>query len=81
MPSTSLTVNIHEAKTHLSSLLGRVGSGEEIVIARAGKPVARLVPIKEEPPRREPRSAVGKLVITPDLDAPLPEDIVRTFEG
>ena len=77
----TLTVNIHEAKTHLSRLLARVSSGEEVIIARAGKPVARLVPITEKPARRKPGSAAGTLVIMPDFDAPLPEDIIRDFEG
>lgn len=73
-------VNVHEAKTHLSKLLERVESGEEIVIARAGKPVARLV--KHEPPRLEPRrpgSARGKIVIHDNFDDPLPDDIARAF--
>jgi len=77
----TLTVNIHEAKTHLSRLLARVSSGEEVIIAKAGKPVARLVPIAEKPTRRNPGSAAGKVVIMPDFDAPLPEDIIRDFEG
>jgi prevent-host-death family protein len=77
----TLTVNIHEAKTHLSRLLTRVSSGEEVIIARAGKPVARLVPITEKPERRQPGSAAGTLVIMPDFDAPLPEGIIRAFEG
>src|ERR671932_516185 len=54
-------VNVHEAKTHLSRLLDRVSQGEEIVIARAGKPAARLVPIRERPERREPGSASGRV--------------------
>ncbi len=52
-------VNVHEAKTHLSRLLDRVSQGEEIVIARAGRPVAQLVPVREQPERREPGSASG----------------------
>ena len=76
----TLTVNIHEAKTHLSRLLTRVTSGEEVIIAKAGKPVARLVPIKEKRAHREPGSAAGKIVVLPDFDAPLPDDIIRAFE-
>lgn len=76
----SRTVNIHEAKTHLSRLLERVGEGEEIVIARAGRPVARLVPVEERPARREPGSAAGKVVIGEDFDAPLPEEVLEAFE-
>jgi prevent-host-death family protein len=60
--------NIHEAKTHLSRLLERVAEGEEIVIAKAGKPVARLVPYKDPKPKREPGSMKGKIWISPDFD-------------
>ena len=67
------TVNIHEAKTHLSKLLKRVMSGERIVIAKAGKPIAVLVPIDDVPDNRIPGMDAGKLVISPDFDAPLPE--------
>jgi len=76
-----MQVNIHEAKTHLSKLLERVKGGEEIVIAKAGKPVARLVPVVKRPVRRLPGTAKGKVVIAPDFDAPLPEAILRGFEG
>lgn len=74
-------VNIHEAKTHLSRLLVRVMGGEEVIIAKAGKPVARLVPIDEAPEQRKPGTAVGKIVISPDFDAPLPDDLLESFEG
>lgn len=74
------TINIHEAKTHLSRLLDRVSQGEEIVIARAGKPVARLVPVSERPERREPGSASGRVVVGEDFDAPLPEEVLEAFE-
>jgi len=77
----SVQVNIHEAKTHLSELLVRVKEGEEIIIAKAGKPIARLVPVGERPARRVPGSAKGKVTIAPDFDAPLPEAILREFEG
>jgi len=76
----SLTVNIHEAKTNFSKLLARVIVGEEVIIAKAGKPIARLVPIAEKPARRVPGSAAGKIVIAPDFDAPLPDDILAEFE-
>jgi prevent-host-death family protein len=76
----SLQVNIHEAKTHLSKLLARVKEGEEIVIAKAGQPIARLVPVVERPNRRLPGSARGKVTIAPDFDAPLPEAILEAFE-
>jgi prevent-host-death family protein len=77
----TLTVNIHEAKTQLSKLLVRVSSGEEIVIAKAGKPVARLVPVTSQPTRRVPGSAAGQIRIAEDFDAPLPEEILVEFEG
>jgi prevent-host-death family protein len=77
----AITVNIHEAKTNLSQLLLRVSTGEEVIIARAGKPVARLVPLVERPPRRRLGAAQGKVIIAPDFDAPLPDDILDAFEA
>ena len=74
------TINIHEAKTHLSRLLERVSEGEEIVISKAGRPVARLVPAGERPERREPGSASGLVVVGEDFDAPLPEEVLEPFE-
>jgi prevent-host-death family protein len=71
--------NIHQAKTHLSRLLERVSSGEEIVIARSGRPIARLVPFTEAP--RRPGSLKGKIRIAEDFDGPLPESIARAFRG
>ena len=65
-------VNVHEAKTHLSRLLRRVIDGEEIVIAKAGKPVACLTPYVPRPTRRTPGNDAGKVVISPDFDEPLP---------
>jgi prevent-host-death family protein len=67
------TVNVHEAKTHLSRLLVRVSAGETITIARAGKPVAVLTPFKERPARRVPGRNAGQIVIHDDFDDPLPE--------
>jgi prevent-host-death family protein len=69
------TVNIHEAKTQFSKLVDRVLQGEEVVIAKAGRPVARLVPLPPRVPRRTPGSARGLIEIGPDFDEPLPEDI------
>ncbi len=77
----TLRVNVHEAKTHLSRLLARVEGGEEVVIARAGRPIARLVPISERPDRRVAGTARGKITITPDFEAPLPDSVLREFEG
>jgi prevent-host-death family protein len=64
------TVNIHEAKTHLSRLLERVQNGEEITIAKAGKPIATLNAIREHPARRVPGN--DKIIIHADFDDPLP---------
>jgi prevent-host-death family protein len=75
------TVNIHEAKTQFSKLLQRVLAGEEIIIAKAGTPVARLVPYAPQPRRRIPGSAKGKIWIAPDFNAPLPAELLDAFEG
>lgn len=73
-------VNVYEAKTQLSRLLERVEAGEEIVIARAGKPVARLVPV-EERAAREPGRWEGQWWLAPDWDSPeVNEQIAETFE-
>jgi prevent-host-death family protein len=77
---TEGVVNMHEAKTHLSRLVERVEAGEEIVIGRAGKPVAKLVPYQPErrPPRR-PGALKGKIWIADDFDDDLPEDVLESF--
>lgn len=78
------TVNIHAAKTRLSSLIAEVEKGGEVVIARAGKPVAKLVPMEnasKPPPDRRPGFLKGKIRIGPDFDDPLPEEILRAFRG
>jgi len=67
------TVNVHEAKTHLSKLLQRVECGEEITIARAGKPIATLVPVKQRPRKRILGLDRGLVLIHDDFDDPLPE--------
>ncbi len=74
-------INIHEAKTHLSQLVEDVAHGDEIIIAKAGKPVALLVGIAATPAPRRPGLLKGKIWIGDDSDAPLPEDVVATFEG
>lgn len=74
-------VNIHEAKTHLSRLVDRAANGEEIVIARAGRPIARLAPLTEE---RQPRRGgiwKGKVVIADNFDDPLDEEFEAAFRG
>ena len=72
-------VNVHEAKTHLSRLLERVESGEEIILARNGKAVARLVPVGRT--ARRPGSMKGRIRIRRDFDAPLPKGVARAFRG
>ena len=73
------TVNVHEAKTHLSRLLERVEAGEEIVVARNGKAVARLVPVGRQV--RRPGSMKGRIRIRRDFDAALPESTAKVFRG
>ena len=76
-----MTVNIHEAKTNLSKLIEKVEAGEEVIIARAGKPVARLLPIEQPmPARRVPGSASGQIWVADDFNDPLPPEIQRYFE-
>ena len=75
------TVNIHAAKTQFSRLVDQAASGEEIVIARAGKPVARIVPFEAPKGRRVLGVLNGSLVIPDDFDAPLPDDVLALFEG
>jgi len=75
------TVNVHAAKTQFSRLLDAVAGGEEIVIARAGKPVAKLVPIEAKPPKRQLGRMRGRLKVPSDFDAPLPDDVLDAFEG
>lgn len=67
------TVNIHEAKTHLSKLLQRVLNGEQIIIAKAGHPIAILSPYGDLPEHRIPGNDAGRVIIAPDFDDPLPE--------
>ena len=73
------SVNIHEAKTHLSRLVERVEAGEEVTIARAGRPVARLVPLRTVRPRKL-GALRGRIRIAPDFDAQ-DERVVALFEG
>jgi prevent-host-death family protein len=74
-----MEVNIHEAKTHLSRLLQRVAMGEEVVIAKAGTPVAKLVPIGTKPQKRVIGSAKGEFVVPDDFNDPLPKEIEDLF--
>ncbi len=75
------TINLYEAKTNLSQLVERAAAGEEIVIAKAGRPLARLVPLNK---RREPRPLglfKDSIVVHDDFDAPLPDDLAAAFRG
>ncbi len=73
-------INIYEAKTNFSKLIARVMGGEEIVIGKSGKPIARLIPFKKIPARREPGTGTKSIVVSPDFDAPLPDEILEEFE-
>lgn len=70
-------INVHDAKTQFSSLLDRVLAGEEIIIAKAGTPVARLTPLLPAASRaRVPGSRVGRMRMAADFDEPLPDDFL-----
>lgn len=73
-------LNLYEAKSQLSSLVEEAASGREIIIAKAGVPRARLVPLKSTV-RRRPGGSKGRIWIAPDFDAPLPPEILDAFEG
>jgi prevent-host-death family protein len=74
------TVNVHEAKTHLSRLLEAVERGEDVVIARAGRPVARLVAVAASARSREPGAWRGRVMVADDFDE-TPEDVITAFHG
>lgn len=74
------TVNIHEAKTTLSKLIDEALQGEEVIIAKAGTPVIKLVPV-EKKSKPIPGLLKGEIWIADDFDAPLPDDILNAFEG
>ena len=75
------TVNIHEAKTQFSRLVDAAANGEEIVIAKAGKPAARLVPMERVKVTRRFGGLKGKVRIADDFDAPMPDEVIAAFEG
>jgi prevent-host-death family protein len=77
----AMEINIHEAKTHFSKLLQRVAGGEEVTIARAGVPVARLVPAQAKDKARPLGFARGEVWVADDFDAPLPEELLKEFYG
>lgn len=74
-------LNLYEAKSQLSALVEEAAAGDEIIIAKAGVPRARLVPLRTRSPRRRPGGAEGRIWIAPDFDAPLPDDLLDAFEG
>jgi prevent-host-death family protein len=76
-------VNIHEAKTHLAKLVDRAAAGEEIIIAKAGKPVAKLVPIGRDmtPRKLGQMEGQGEFWMADDFDGPLPDELLRAFYG
>jgi len=74
-----MEVNIHEAKTHLSRLLERALMGEEVIIAKAGKPLVKLVAITSERPRFKLGSAKGEFTVPDDFNDPLPQEIEDSF--
>ena len=75
------TYNVHLAKTHLSELLERVADGEEVIISKAGVPVARLVPVVRMDDKRPLGTEKGRLVVPDDFDAPLPAEVLESFEA
>jgi len=77
----SAMVNMFEAKTHLSRLVDRAAAGEEIIIAKSGKPFARLVPLEAVRKPREPGGGKGKIWLAPDWDDPMDEEMLDMFEG
>ncbi len=74
-------VNIHEAKTHLSRIVDEVAAGAEVIIAKAGKPMARLSPLGGVPRRKKLGLLKGKIKVPDDFNAPLPEEVIADFEG
>lgn len=74
-------VNIHEAKTNLSRIVDEVAAGNEVIIAKAGKPMARLVPLESAPRPKKLGLLKGKLTVPDDFNAPLDEPVIARFEG
>ncbi len=75
-----MIVNVHEAKTHLSRLLDRVAAGEEVIIGKAGRPVARLIPYVESAQPRKPGRWRNRVRVAADFDA-TPDEVLAAFEG
>lgn len=81
MAETKAVHNMHEAKTQLSRLVERALAGEEVIIGRAGKGLVKLVPVKAESRLRSPGMWAGKVRIGDDFDDPLPDEILKAFNG
>lgn len=75
------TVNIHEAKTHLSRIVDEVAAGDEVIIAKAGKPMARLIPMPAAVKTKKLGLLKGKIKVPDDFNAPLPDEVLAAFEG
>lgn len=78
-PTVRETVSLYNAKARLSALVERAAAGEEIVISKSGKPKAKLVPLEDVRPLREPGRGRGQWSVREDFDAPLPEDVRAAF--
>lgn len=76
-----LIINIHQAKTNFSKLVDAAMHGEEIIIAKAGHPAVKLVPVKQIKPNRKPGALKGKIKMSADFNAPLPDDLLDLFGG
>jgi prevent-host-death family protein len=79
--SVGTIINIHEAKTHLSRIVDEVAAGAEVVIAKAGKPVARLMPLENAPRRKTLGLLKGRVKVADDFNVPLPPDVLADFEA
>ena len=78
---SEIVYNLYEAKTSLSRLVDRASKGEEIILSKAGKPLAKLVPYESSSGPRQPGGWEGRIRISEDFDAPLPPEIQAPFEG
>jgi prevent-host-death family protein len=74
-------INIHQAKTHLSRIVDEVAAGREIVLAKAGRPVARIVPLEPKPRRKKLGQLAGRFEVPADFNAPLDAEMLADFEG
>lgn len=79
--SMATVVNIHQAKTHFSKIVDEAAAGGEVIIAKAGRQVARLVPIEAFPRRKKLGGLKGRIKVPDDFNAPLDADVIAAFEG